>query len=521
MNLQELDLLSNKIKKFSQKDYEEWLAFCEHIQEMTQVIPDETKPEKEKRIARLLKPENYGEFFEYYFPHYTLKADGSKIACAPYHTKIANTLISESFVDVVFEGHRGCAKSTHGNIGFPMRNMLIGEMNFMLLIGETEPKACRLLGDIQAEFEFNQLIINDFGKQVVSGSWADGEFQTKGGVYFSSLSLGQNPRGIRKRQHRPDYIVVDDVDNKRRCNNPRLIQESVEWITDDLMQCFGSERGRFLLVNNRIHKNSILVNILKSLPSVRHFQINALDKNGEPTWKAKYTKEYWDKKQADTTFRSFQREYMNNPIEDGKIFKAEWIQYKKMLRLDKYDALVLYGDLSYKETGDFKAMKLWGKIGREFHRIAVFCRQTSRAQCAIWLYDLYEDLKLEKYAVSYFIEGLFAMDEFVNDFDLEGDKRKYYIPVQADTRPKAAKFDRIEQISGFWERRNVFYNEAYKDCSDEQAELDQLLAFEKGSGAPDDAPDADAGAIGKLNGVTYINEGETRTGKRPKPNSNY
>ncbi|MDX2304620.1 MAG: hypothetical protein NW226_17560 [Microscillaceae bacterium] len=494
-------------------ELEAYVKYCEDLQAATSIIPEETREEKQNRIDRLLKPENYNDFFVYYFPHFASRRDGSSVDCAPYHIEIFNTLVKNETIDIVFEGHRGCAKSTHANIGYPINMMLTNKMKYMLLVGETEPKAAILLSGIQAELEYNQRLINDFGKQVVSGSWTNGDFQTKSGAYFSSLGLGQNPRGLRKRQYRPDYTVCDDLDNKRRCNNLRLITEAVEWIIDDLMECFDQDIRRFMLVNSRIHNNSILAKIIKALPKCKHFKVNAIDQNGNPTWQAKYTKAYWDKIQARKTYRSFQREYMNNPIESGKIFRAEYIQRKETLPLDQYESLVVYGDLSYKDQGDFKALKFWGKTGREFHRIAVFCRQTSRHEAASWLYDLYEDMNLKHYNVTYQIEGLFAMDEFVNDFDIEGDKRGYHIPVVPDKSSKSNKFDRIEAISGFWIRRNVWYNILTQGSADEEAEMDQLMSFEKGSNAPDDAPDCDAGAFSILNADTFIQKAEIRIGK--------
>ncbi len=63
-------------------------------------------------------------------------------------------------------------------------------------------------------------------------------------------------------------------------------------------------------------------------------------------------------------YRSFMREYMHTHIEDGAIFKYEDIQYKKALPLSKYDNLCFYGDLSYKENADYKALILVGNIGK-------------------------------------------------------------------------------------------------------------------------------------------------------------
>ncbi len=109
------------------------------------------------------------------------------------------------------------------------------------------------------------------------------------------------------------------------------------------------------------------------------------------------------------------REYMHIHVEDGKVFKTEDMQWKKMLPLNEYDALVFYGDLSYKSQACHKGMILIGKTGREFHIIYCFLRQQSRTVLAKWLYDLYENTELRNCRkVRYWIEGLFAMDEFVN-----------------------------------------------------------------------------------------------------------
>ena len=111
----------------------------------------------------------------------------------------------------------------------------------------------------------------------------------------------------------------------------------------------------------------------------------------------------------------------------------------------------------------------------------------------------HEDKKLEKYSIKYRIEGLFAMDDFVNDFDNEGDLRGYYIPVVADKRTKADKDDRIEAMAAFWERRNCFFNEDERNNYDQIELRDQMLAFEKGSGVAKDGPDALEGAFAECN----------------------
>jgi predicted phage terminase large subunit-like protein len=504
-----------------EKILREYDESCKRILKAAYFDIHETSDQKYKRIKHL--EAEYTRWWEYYFPHY------ATCKTAPFQKKIADLVIKNKVIKLLNDAFRGSAKSVHAVIGIPLYLALVKkEVWFLLLIGQTEDKAIELLAGIQAELKINKRLINDYGEQFQHGDWAEGNFNTKDGVKFMALGFGQDPRGLRNGEHRPDYIVVDDVDTLKRCNNDRLIHEGIDYITGTLWGCFDKGNERFIFNNNLIHKNSLMGKLIElSVIANKQAEEQAisrtfyhiktpavLDDDFTPSWPEKYTAEYWREKRASTTYRSWMREYMCIPLVDGTIFKPEWIQYKKMLPLSKYDGLVLYGDLSYKDKGDYKALILAGKIRREFHVINAFVRQTSRALAACWLYDLYEKLKLEKYNISYLIEGLFAQDEFVNDFDMEGDRRGYYIPVVADKSTKGNKFDRIESMAGFFERLNVYFNESLKNSPDFTRLTDQLLAFEKGSGANDDGPDALQSDFAELNKVTFVEKFEIRTTPR-------
>jgi predicted phage terminase large subunit-like protein len=483
----------------------------------------ETQEEKARRIKRL--EASYLLWWAYYFPSY------ATCESAPFHREIADAIIGNAVVNVLNDMFRGAAKSVHTMLGIPLYLALVKkELWFMLLIGENEEKAIRLLSDVQVALKHNERIKNDYGEQFKHGDWSEGSFTTKDGVHFHALGFGQDPRGLRSGEHRPDYIGCDDIDTLKRCNNDRLIREAVDYITGTLWGCFGTGRERFVFNNNLIHKNSIMAKLIElavvagkeakkaGLPKTFfHFKVKAVvDDDFTPSWPGRYTAQYWREKRIATTYRSWMREYMCTPLVDGAIFNPEWVQHKRMMPLEMYSALVMYGDLSYKDKGDYKALVLVGKTGREFHVVHAFVKQTSRAVCAAWLYDLYERRKLEGKNITYLIEGLFAQDEFVNDFDTEGDRRGYYVPVVADKRPKDGKYDRIESMTGHFERLRVFFNETEKDNAGQVNLIDQLLAFEKGSGANDDGPDALQSAIAWLNKVTFTASFEIKTSPRPK-----
>ena len=472
-----------------------WQLHCEKVQTHTTVKAHETEAQRKARIKRLLA--NYSDFVDYYFPHYTDDPKtGKHTPCAPFHIKAANTIRKNHTIQYAAQWARGHAKSTHFDIFIPMWLKANGDLNVMVLVGKSNENANTLLGDIQAELEFNQRYIADFGSQKCEGSWQTGEFVTSDGVAFFARGRGQSPRGLRHREHRPDYVVIDDLDDDELVNNPDRVKRLTKWVKEALFGALDGGRGRFIMVGNLIGKCSVLANFIAS-KGVVVSKVNAIDRDGKPSWAAKWDIEEINKMAGFMGYTSFQREMMNNPITEGAVFRHDWIKWKKMLHLAEYDSIVAYCDPSFKGStkNDYKAIKVWGKKGTELHHIAAFVRQCSVAEMVRWFYDLYEHISAVNAVADYFIEANFLQDIILDEFTREGNLRGYQMPIRADRRKKPDKFQRIEAISPLWERGFVYYNIDLRNDPDMNTGLEQTLAFEKGMSGHDDAPDADEGAI--------------------------
>ncbi len=486
------------------KAYEEWKEHCKNVQSMTQLslkTSKETPVQKDKRIKYLLS--HYDAFCEYYFPHYLTikdKVTGAVVRIAhnaPFHSKAAKLIRENANLKAVFQWPRFHAKSTHIGVFIPIWLMVMPEplIHFMVTVNASEDGAKKLLGDLQAELEFNQRLIADFGKFKNLGSWTDGEFKTQKGIKFLAVGRGQSPRGLRERENRPDYIHIDDIDEDRRCLNESLIRQDVEWVWSALFGTMDAGRGRFIIVGNLISKCSVLANLAAN-KKMHVSIIKAVDKEGNPVWPDKWTKEEAQDYAETVGYRVWQKEMMHNPINAGSIFRHDWIRFKRLPRLEKYEMLVCYTDPSFKSSSanDYKASRLWGKIGTELHLIDCYVRQDTVSGMVRWLYDLYERTR-DRVAISFFMEANFMQDIILDEFAAEGNLRGYQLPLLPDKRKKPEKILRIEAVSPLWERGYVFYNEALKDSPDMQVGIEQTLALERGSRVHDDAPDADEGAI--------------------------
>ena len=501
----------------------EWQEHCRQIQSITDTksLIRETAVQKEQRIRRLQK--DYAAFCEYYFPHFLQlrdKVTGEVVRIvhnAPFHNAAALKVKNTPNLKAVFKWPRGHAKSTHMDIFTPLWLMFQPKrlINFMVVVGKSEDSANRLLGDIQAELQYNKRIIADFGKQMSMGDWTEGEFTTKDGVHFLACGRGQSPRGLRKREARPDYIVIDDLDDDELCRNPRRVREMTDWVKEALFGALDVGRGRFIMVGNLISKTSVLADICKT-KGVHVSEVKAVDGEGNPTWREKWTKEEARAYAEFVGYRAWEKEMMHNPIIEGTVFRQEWIKYAKRPAWREFDEFVLYIDPSWKskKTNDTKAAKLWGKHKTQLWHLRAFVRKASVAELVRWCYDLYEWSLEQNISIHFMMEASFMQDIILDDFTIEGKQRGYQLPITGDKRKKPDKFQRVEAISPLWERGFVFYDVSQKDDPDMQAGIAQTLAFEKGMSGNDDAPDADEGAIWQLQRTTRQESFQPQFSKR-------
>lgn len=498
------------------KAQERWKQHCETVQAATAVNINETEAQRLARIKRLRS--DYAAFVDYYFPHWTVNPEtGKNTPCAPFHVEAANKILKNRNLKAAFQWHRGAAKSTNMDVFVPMWLMIQErrEINVMVLVGKSEDNAKTLLGDIQAELQYNQRYIHDFGEQFNNGHWEDGEFVTRSEVAFFARGRGQSPRGLRYRSHRPDYVVIDDLDDDELVESPARVAKLFDWVRSALFGTLDGGRGRFIMVGNLIAKNSVLAKWC-GIKSVHVTRVNIYDNKGNISWAAKWTPQEVREIEDVAGYRAFQKEYMNNPIIEGAIFRNEWIRWGKRPAWSKFSEIVLYIDPSFKGStkNDFKAAKLWGKAGTTLYHLRAFVRQSSVAEMVRWCYDLYEWCREQGISVRWYMEANFMQDTILDEFRREGELRGYQLPITGDKRKKPDKFQRIEAISPLWERGFVVYDETQRDDPDMLAGIDQTLAFEKGMRGHDDAPDADEGAIWMLQRDTRAKSFNPSFGRR-------
>jgi predicted phage terminase large subunit-like protein len=496
---------------------ENWSAYKEQIEKLSVVDKKEDSATQQARISKALN--DYQYFCEYYFPHLVSDENGIIVKNGLFHNKAANYIKNHRNLVALFEWARGHAKSTQMTLLIPLwlkaqsytfKNALKTDklaikpqFNNMVLVGKSEESAIALLGNLQAEIQYNERYIHDFGVQYSNGSWESGNFQTKDSVSFRALGRGQSPRGLNYKGKRPDYIVPDDIDDDELCRNASRVDELFNWLVRALFNTMDMGRGRFMVVGNRISKNSIIARAA-DIPGIYHSKVNALTTKGEPTWSEKYTIAELDRVRTTIGNIAWEQEFMNNPIVKGAVFKD--CNFKPTLPWHSYANIVCYTDPSFKNTAtsDFKALVVMGQTKQgEYHVLKANIDRVSVTKMIDWHYEI-ERQKPENVKISYYMEANFAQDILVDEFYKEGDKRGYHIPLRKDERKKPDKYQRIENLEPLFSNGRVWFSEQEKSSPGMKALVDQFLAFQKGSRINDDGPDAVEGAINKLQQKGYV-----------------
>lgn len=461
-----------------------WSEFRDGVRNSTHVDKSETKEQQRKRIARLER--DVEEWFKYYFPKYSYAEP------APFHKKATQRIINNNEWYEVRSWSRELAKSTRTMFEI-LYLVLTGKKRYTLMISNNETNAVNLLEPYRIQLDSNQRIMNDYGIQETLGKWTAGEFVTRNGAAFKAIGAGQSPRGTRNEEVRPDVLLFDDLDTDEDCRNPEMINKRWRWIEDAAIGTRSISKGTLIIFcGNIIAKDCCVVRAQQFADHVD--VINIRDAKGKSTWPQKNTEAHIDRVLSQKSYLSTQREYYNNPITEGSVFKE--MHWKILPPLTAYKFLVCYIDLSYKSTSrnDYKAAVLMGRYKEEYHIAKAFLKQGTTRQLAQGLIEI-KNFVGEKTPIYWYAEENFMQDIILKELHEMFTELKSTIVISPDARKKPDKFTRIESaLEPLNSNGRLFLNESEKANPSMLTLEEQFKALAPNSKSHDDGPDAAEGA---------------------------
>ncbi len=489
---------------------ENWEEYLKAITDSTFIDTEETDEARARRVAALeADPE---QWFCYYFPRYTFAPP------ADFHLSATERVLNNPEHYEVRLWSRELAKSTRTMmevfylmlVGHPPQEQRPERLlkKYCLIISNSFDNATRLLAPYKMNLESNHRIIQDYGPQQNAGKWQAAEFTTEKGLSFRALGAGQSPRGTRNEEARPDILIFDDVDTDADCLNPEIIAKKWRWIEEAAIGTRSvSQPTTILFCGNMIAVDCCIVRAMPFADCTD--QQNIRNKDGKSNWHQKNSEEDIDRVLRQKSYAAREKEYFNNPIVEGAVFKEMY--WKPVLPIKDYEALVCYTDPSFSDSGDFKAMVLVGKWQEEYHVIKAFVEQTTTADLFTWHREMVKVAEGNP-RCRFYVERVFMQDVLIQQMNDTCKKTGFPIFLQGDDRKKGHKYTRIETALEPLNRNGQLYLNAAEEHNPHMVRLvGQFKAFAHGSHAHDDAPDAVEGALWLLREWYTLNQNPMAT----------
>ncbi len=438
-------VLANKTNKQAIQDWEDFLS---SVRNSTPIDINEDDKDKAVRIRKL--EADFEEWVKYYFPKYCFAESAS------FQRKSSQRIFKATGMFYQRRAWaRGLSKSTRRMFEVLYLKFAKKLRVNCLLVSKSADNAERLLDSYMGNLEANQRLINDYGYQERAGKWRHGEFTTRDNSTFRAVGADQNPRGAKNEELRINVLIFDDVDDDEVCRNEDRLNQRWLWIEQAVIPTVDISKMYYIFFdNNIIAEDSVAVRAAKYATDVE--LVNIRDADGGSSWPEKNSDENIKAIENSISYESFQKEYCNNPMEQGRTFPE--MQYGECPPLKKLLFALVYADPSTsnkdrplaksKAQNSCKAVAVLGYLDNKFYLYKCWVDITTNSTFIDWLYAA-RNFVGNATQLYTFIENNTLQDPFYEQvlLPLIFDKAKDNggaLMITPDTTDKPAKWFRIE-----------------------------------------------------------------------------
>ncbi len=193
------------------------------------------------------------------------------------------------------------------------------------------------------------------------------------GARITVASIDQSIRGVRHYQHRPDLIILDDIEDLNSTRTLENRNKTFEWFTREIVP-LGDMDTRIVMVGNLLHEDCLMMRLRKKIEAKEirgTFQwFPLVAEEGHCLWPGKFDmpEKIEDLRRSVANELAWQQEYLLNIISDStRVIWPEWIQYYETLPEGTTVREVLVGidlAISEREHADCTAAVILKVYGR-------------------------------------------------------------------------------------------------------------------------------------------------------------
>ncbi|SFB88335.1 phage uncharacterized protein (putative large terminase), C-terminal domain-containing protein [Brevinema andersonii] len=448
--------------------------------------------EKRKKQAK----HDFWFFFSHYLPHY---ADQKS---PEFHREMIELLESEK-TRIAIAAPRGFAKSVLVSFAYVVWCILFEKRYFVVLVSATDALARDLSDFIRLEFTDNHRILEDFGSLLL-GQGSEDDF-TANKTRVLARGRKQAVRGFRNRQHRPDLIILDDIEKDEESMSPKTIQKTLDVINRGLVPSLKSG-GKIVFIGTILRKRSVSGTLLLSeeepwnMWERKIYRALEPDGNGgeKSLWEERFSVEFLQEQQRKIGLSAFHAEYQNMPSDEENSLFTESMIREGQREVGAPMALFIDPSVDGIKANDYKAGVLVSKNQDEFIVVDAVMGQGSDHKFFENIINLYQKYQDSILIVAVESNGFQAY--FLKELQAFAEKEGVALPLHA-IKNTLKKEHRITKLVPLFETNKIVFDGELIRSKTGKLLIEQLLYFPD-SVVHDDGPDALEGAIRVLEART-------------------
>lgn len=406
---------------------------------------------------------------------HVLDEDGETVLpFSPMHKEIAKQLLDPNIKRLALAAPRGHAKSTLVSFFNILHAALYKRKKNIVIVSASEALAVSFLRRIKTELEFNPKIQILFGPQK-SEKWSETEIILSNGVAIHAKGRGAQLRGLISGANRPDYIVLDDIEDEELVRSEIRRADLEQWFNSTVIPTVAPKLGQIVLIGTILHQDSLLNSVLTTYKDFTTAKYSALDENDQPIWPEKFTKKFLNKIRDSYIARhqlpSFYMEYMNDPspVESAVFHDRDFQFYNPDHMPDRrtltVEVSIDLGGGSTKKGGDYTAIVVTGTSrNNKVYVLEVIAEQMGTDTDR--LINLMFEVNSRYTPQTMFVEKTMATNFILATLETEQLNRGQYMPIKLITPPRGAgkragmsdaKFQRISALAPQVRAGNILF----------------------------------------------------------------
>jgi len=255
------------------------------------------------------------------------------------HYRMAD-LICGPDKQVALAAPRGHAKSTIAGLVCFLYEAAHKKFKNGMLVSDSSEQAEMFLAEIRDEAENNEDLIRTYPGLAPGKPWKENVLTFKCGIRIEALGQGKKFRGRKRKGTRPDFIIVDDLENEDICASYDRRLKLRRWIYATLLPAMDPVTGRIRFMGSIIHGDGALARFTRNVSWKRRIW-KCLGDNGEALWPERYPVSALLAKKAELQAQGllsvFYQEWQNQVIADEEAaFRSTDIQYFSVIPPDQW-----------------------------------------------------------------------------------------------------------------------------------------------------------------------------------------